>query len=252
MAWKYPLRNTRQNSPIDIETVNDNIHEFISEVGSLNEQNWSAENTLNNERVQIPHLVESEAALKIHSTYWHTNHSIGIEDSDGHYGILSPLDIETATPNYVPPYGPSVATRMDEARNLANRPSWQNVATLSGTAQSCAMWVMASFFHYQVDWPNQAEFTEVIDDELVDGTAQYALRYNGAIIWESATGTAEPDNDPIASRELHGPCGITLDAIIPVTDGDFKIELVGRCVDVSAFTTIRIPHGELMAFELRR
>mgnify|MGYP003648536721 CR=1 FL=1 len=252
MSWKFPIRTTRQKSPIDIETVNDNFHEFVSEVGNLNEHNWSAQHTVNNKNVQIPSLIEKGAALRIHSKYWQADQQIGKIDSDGDYtGATELHGVPTDDHFYIPPYGPSAITGATAV--IRNRPSWQVIKSISGTTQNALMWAVCSFFHFQESRSNVAEEAAQFDSgDFADGCAQYALRYNGAIIWETATGSAEPDNDPIADRELHGPAALTLDAVFPVVAGEFKLQLVGRCTDSDSYTIVRVPHGDLVAFEFRR
>ena len=104
--------------------------------------------------------------------------------------------------------------------------------------------------------PNGLESAEDRESEesrnTTRGAVQYGLRFNGAVIWESVTGTAEPDNDPYAERELHGPAALVLEAIVPATDGPFIVELVGRCSTNDDYSTSSIPQGEIMVFEFRR
>ncbi len=257
MAWKFPIRNTRQKSPIDIETANDNFHEFISEAGYLNEQNWSATDRPSAQVSPIPTTPVSEAACQIHHTYWTTRHRIGSPDIDNTYdgsGTWASADVEVDVHEYVPPYGPSgsVGLNVSSAPSVKNQISWQALKSLTGTTQSATMWIMCSFFMTQRDKGNRLEDEAYFDTGDIGGTAQFALRYNGSIIWETATGTAEPDNDPMASRELHGPRAIVLDAIIPVQAGEFRLELVGRCPETKNYTTVRAVHGDLWAIEFRR
>ena len=286
LAWKFPLRNTRQKSPIDIETVNDNIHEFTSEAGNLNEHNWSATTDVSDQNVPVPTSSEAEAALRIHHSYFYTVHSIGNEDlyDTGWSGASPTPDAHFVrsdlTSDYKLPYGAFGASSisgisglsLEESRlrpagvpgttidtpQLKNKLSWQRLHTLTGNTQSATMWMMCSFLMIQKDKPQGHDTSDALSEEGAKekeysfGSAQFALRYNGSIIWESATGTAEPDNDSYAFRELNGPRPITLDAIIPVVSGDFRLELVGRCANPGIFTPMAIVHSDLMAFEFRR
>ena len=90
------------------------------------------------------------------------------------------------------------------------------------------------------------------DHTVADGNAQFALRLNGAIIWETATMAASEDGDPIANRELHGPINLTLDALVPITAGPFTLELVGRCTHSEDYATPQVLEGDLIAVEFRR
>jgi hypothetical protein len=254
VAWKFPKRSTRQKSPIDIETINDNFHEFVSEVGNLNEHNWSGDTTINNGVVQIPYSDPIEAAVKVHHEYWWENHNIGGEDFDDDYNIFTPRSdgIEVNSHAYVPPYGPPEVTGIVYSPLVRNKPSWQRIKSITGTSQNSTFWIICSFFHYQADRPNDSEGADNFSEGIADGVVQYALRHNGRIIWESVTGSAEPDNDPLADRELHGPAAIVLDALIPATEGDFRVELVGRCGSSIDYTPIYVPTGEIIIFEFRR
>jgi hypothetical protein len=253
MAWKFPIQNTRQKSPIDIETINDNLHEFTSEVGSLNEHNWSGTRTINRRKTQIPSTLSAGTALKIHHKYWTTQHRIGVVDSAADYSPATESHgVHTESHSFVPPYGPASAVGIVSSAKVRNKPSWQVVKKLSGTTQTALMWVTCSFLHTQNDRPHYTEEADSFDENVAKGCVQYVLRYNGSVIWETATGTAESDNDPIADRELHGPAAITLDAVIPVSAGEFKLELLGRCTNSEGFTTGHVVHGDLIAFEFRR
>ena len=67
MAWKFPKRKTRYDSPIDGDGLSENFHGFISEAGKLNEHNFSGDNTVNNEKAQIPYRTNDDAAIIITS-----------------------------------------------------------------------------------------------------------------------------------------------------------------------------------------
>jgi len=256
MAWKFPQRNTRKGSPIDIETVNDNFHEFSSEAGNLNEHNWSGDTTVAFGDNQIPSFeLENQAAVKIHHVDWWEPHFIGFEDVADvwHAGAEDP---HLRHHDYIPPYGPTTHLGISGASKVNNTPSWKALKTLEGSAQASTLWIMCSFMHTQISMPNGLESAEDRESEesrnTTRGAVQYGLRFNGAVIWESVTGTAEPDNDPYAERELHGPAALVLEAIVPATDGPFIVELVGRCSTNDDYSTSSIPQGEIMVFEFRR
>ena len=77
MTWKFPRRKTRYDSPIDADALSDNLHEFVSEAGKLNEHNFSGDGTINNQNVQIPYRTHEGAAVAVTSEYWTSSSNIG-------------------------------------------------------------------------------------------------------------------------------------------------------------------------------
>tara|TARA_R100001163_G_scaffold64292_1_gene58191 strand:- start:393 stop:1187 length:795 start_codon:yes stop_codon:yes gene_type:complete len=264
MAWKFPKRKTRYDSPIDGDGLSDNFHGLISEAGKLNEHNFSADSTINDENAQIPYRTNDDAAVVITSQYW-TNplHRIGKPDTHGIYSPTSssssygkPFGVHAEKPHrMIPPYGPRelVAVNTKDAKSIKNSPSWQSLKSINGTMQNSSLWIIASVSLIQEDQPFQGEPESFFDKHTVaDGGVQLALRLNGAIVWETATMAATEDSDPIGNRELHGPASPVLDAIVPVTAGPFTLELVGRCTNVEDFTVTYLLEGDLIAIEFRR
>lgn len=254
MAWKFPKRKTRYDSPIDGEGLSENFHEFISEAGNLNEHNFSGDTTLSDKNVQVPYRTEEDAAVVVTYEWWRTaGHRIGKIDSFFTYAI-------DATPfygdhDYVPPYGPRNSEGMatSSAKSIRPSPSWQSLKSITGTTQNSTLWIMSSFCMLQTDPPFDPQTTSTLDDgTIADGNAQFALRLNGVIIWETATMSASEDGDPIANRELHGPANLTLDALVPVTAGPFTLELIGRCTHDDSYAIPHLLEGDLVAIEFRR
>jgi hypothetical protein len=256
MAWKFPKRKTRYDSPIDGDALSDNLHEFVSEAGKLNEHNFNGDKTVNKKNVQIPYRTNEGAAVSINNLFWTTDHRIGAKD-DLHtysYGTTS-SGIMLSGHSYVPPYGPRGEEGIDTstAKSIQNNPSWQPLKSITGTTQNSTMWIIASFCVVQTDEPYRGETEDVFDTgEFADGNFQFALRLNGSIIWETATMSAGEDGDPIANRELHGPANLTLDAIVPISAGPFTLDLVGRCTHSHDYARPQVITGDLIAIEFRR
>ena len=257
MSWKFPKRKTRYDSPIDADGISDTIHELTSEVGKFNEHNFSADSTINNSNVQIPHRSEEDAAVVISHTYWTTSGvRIGRPVSSlSVYGLL-PYEgvLYGGNHRFVPPFGPRSETGTTSAKLVSSSPSWQSLKSVEGTAQNSTLWILCSFQMIQTKQGFRGESEGNFDDPKygADGDSQYALRLNGSIIWETATMSASESGDPYANRELHGPASIALDALVPVTAGPFTLELVGRSTHDGFRSTPQIIEGDLMAIEFRR
>ena len=265
MSWKFPKRKTRAESPLGVDAINENLHEFVSEAGALNEHNFNAKKPLCTQNSQIPYEDPDEAALVMHRKYWWCSHKIGAYDHDMYYfGLLhtekeeyGTIDIgslgDASTRFFIPPWGyASAGGWSGKGKKVQNSPAWQSLVSLEGTVKNCTLWIMASFSLIQSDEPFRKEREDQFNKGYRDGSAQFALRLNGSILWETATGTADISNDPLAHRELHGPCSLTLDALIPVLAGPMKLELIGRVPDTSYYASPRSLSGDLLALEFRR
>lgn len=260
MAWKFPKRRTRYDSPIDGEDLSGNFHEFISENGKLNEHNFSADSTLSENKVQIPFKSDEDAAVAVTSTYWTTSHKIGKIRNPGSYldtgeSSFGRDDYWVHDHDYIAPYGSRSSGTMNtlSAKSIKASPSWQRLKSIEGTTQNSTLWVISSFLFVQVNQPYNPVTEEYHNTgTFAKGNAQFALRLNGSIIWETATMAASEDDDPLANRELHGPSSLALDALVPVVAGPFTLELVGRCTHDDSYATPHVIEGDLIAMEFRR
>ena len=268
MSWKVPKRRTRSESPLGVDAINENIHEFVSEVGAFNEHNFNAKRALCTKNSQIPYEDPDEAALVMHRQYWWSSTNIGAYDIDMYYHGMAPhgatgkdeygtIDIghigDASTRIHIPPWGyASAGGWSGKGKKVQNSPAWQSLVSLEGTIKNCTLWVICSFSFIQSDEPFREEYEHQFDKGKRDGSAQFALRLNGSIIWETATGTADISGDPLSHRELHGPCSLTLDALIPTLAGPIKLELIGRVPENSYYASPRALSGDLIALEFRR
>tara|TARA_R100000008_G_C3586215_1_gene172539 strand:+ start:1761 stop:2720 length:960 start_codon:yes stop_codon:yes gene_type:complete len=319
MAWKFPKRNTRRDSPIDIETVNENVQEFTGEAGNLNEHNWSATSPVCQKQIQIPANTGEDSAVKIHSKSWYSEHQIGAEMGPVHLANYTtrwennPKANNALGDNYIPPYGPrnivfnelDILSPYDESDQVVSssldfgiieddyssydsycssqknycpiidkKPSWQVIQQIDGMAQACLMWIVASFSLFQestnissfrnrggqgedgglytfYNWARNSQWDGLYNGPNIGGF-QFGLRLNGEILWETVTGSGEPDNDAFSAMGLLGPCPITLDAIVPVSAGKFTLEIVARILRQENSCEGYVPTGELTAIEFRR
>ena len=319
MAWKFPKRNTRRNSPIDVETVNENIQEFTSEIGNLNEHNWSATSPICQKDMQIPANTGEDSAVKIHSKAWYSEHRIGATHTENFTPYKYKWDDNVQDNNSfrestIPPYGPRHRVFLNLAQvsldgatdsktsesfdygiiedayssydsycsaqknycpTIEVKTGWQVIQRIEATAQASLMWVVASFALFQEslswgefkmnrgggfsggtvttirEWGQNKALSEKYGGPKLGGF-QFGLRLNGEIIWETVTGSGEFDNDKFSAMGLMGPCPITLDAIIPVSAGEFNLEIVSRILRQENACEGYVPTGELTAIEFRR
>jgi hypothetical protein len=150
-------------------------------------------------------------------------------------------DIYARTYSEATAYDPDIDYGAPNAVPVVAVGSWQVIRDYEGQSTGGFLWVM---FSAQID-PG--------DDQMAyhpDGI-QLAIRVNGAVIWESCTGSGDYDQDPIfiadvdidayPKRGMHTygcsyKAAVVCEALVPVNNGRFVVEVLATVGTVPGST----------------
>ena len=230
MAWRHPKYRHRGFEPADPDEMNENIRQFSNEDSQLNEHNWMA--GLPYGETAINRIVDRTALDVSVEAHWSRH-------------FLTSYDRYTKTTTGEASSG-ALLTGPTDKKIVLNNVSWHRIMDREILASNSLLWVLASF--QQVGGGNP------YNPSLADTTqAQYALRVNGSVIYESKTKAFSLDNDKYGAMGPSGTVPFSLSAIIPVTSGPCKVELVSRVSDPRQMGgEVQITARELICLEFKR
>jgi len=214
MSFVFP-RNCEKNSwPLDLEALNENFQDVVSEVqGNLGEHNWKQDAFTNLADMEIS---ESESPIVCQSTF---NWGSAL-DTKSH---LDPPEVFLS--------GTTVALNQWKVPNTydwavvgsdvitGNTPV--NAMSKTVTTRSGLLWIMASFQQHG-QWTTWAA-----EPNEMPGV-QYGISIDGSIIHETIPGAMDTGNDRAGSAIGVRRFPIVIDALYPITPGQHKIELKAR------------------------
>jgi hypothetical protein len=197
----YPKHKFEDCEVVSVDDVNENFRDAIDEMqGNLGEQNFKRNAFTSLEDIA------SSAAIRVH----HRN--IICDPFETHTGFAFG---EVPQPN-----GQTEKLLQRDMMILGDSEEFQPIADLSVDiiTDNSILWIMTSF--QQSMWnPSDATSGEGV---------QYALRVDGSVIYETVTGGLDTENEPQGMGTNNTTVGVTIDAIIPITGGVHKVEVVYR------------------------
>jgi hypothetical protein len=193
MAWKYPRTRQRNGSPMDVEALNSDMEHMLQDMqGNLNEHNWKSG--------AFPATTDftKGACLRVCTRYEQVNPRAALTESP-----QQTVDVVS---------GPVLKTETNF--------QWVSVMSRDVRVDASMLWMMASFQH-SASLPSAAsQRTGII----------YALRLDGIVLTETLLGSGNRVNDS-SGEGVDGigtHMGFVLEAVVPVTSGLHRVELVVR------------------------
>jgi hypothetical protein len=243
MSWRFPRYQIFDADVIDYHAWNENAIPFVEEAtGMLNEHNfkYGAFNDLSKWDDDVGYrLHHVQQAADPNSYRAGGSVSNGVRDDDGDGDGLR--DETGIPPNFVWMISRGGWARIDDM-----------IITLNTPAQGAQLWIQ---FSAQFELWRGKNFDIVSD---VDWGAQFAIRVDGAVVYESLVGSGELDNDPASEgagvRNAPAIWGrrypVSMDCIVEVPPGAHVVEVVFYSESANYDTSHFVSNRELIVLEM--
>ena len=248
MSWRFPRYKINDQDVIDYHAWNENAIPFVEEAtGMLNEHNfkYGAFNDLSKWDDDVGYRlyhVKQEADPNSYKTGndgpdGYNTSGVRNDDSDGD----NKPDEDGIPPNFIWMISRGGWSRIDDMLITVNTP-----------AQGSQLWIQFS---------GQFELWEGSSINVTTGLdwgSMFAIRVDGAVIYESLVGTGELDNDPAseAAGVLNAPAlwgrryAVSMDCIVDVPPGAHVIEVVCYSESANYDTKHFVSNRELFVLEM--